>query len=56
MQTIEQLKVIISAMRALRAQLNISPKTPIPMLIKHASDEDQTLINSYISYIKSLIN
>ena len=51
---INWLKSIITAIRTIRAEMQISPKTTIPMLLQHGNASDQARIEKYTQFITQL--
>ncbi|MEY3182304.1 MAG: hypothetical protein RLZ35_289 [Pseudomonadota bacterium] len=55
MDKIELLKRVIEAVRQLRSQLQVAPKTPITLLFQGGADEDKALIESIAIWFKALL-
>ena len=52
--TVTQLQAIIIAVRTIRAEMNLAPSKPLPMLINNASVTEQAMINKNSDLLISL--
>lgn len=53
-EEVEWLKTIITRIRTMRSEMNISPAKNLPILLRNGKTKDQQYINKHISLIKTL--